>query len=153
MNKNNELLEFQDEQFVPYDLALKFKGWYFNSFCFGYYSNGVFKGVDKWNKDLNGLHIINYNDVANKVDEIVLAPLYQQAFEFFRTKFGLNAKIDYWDFGDSNFTGWYYTIHKDNQKNVIYVGSVVENSSTYREAEIKTINKMFELINKNENNS
>lgn len=157
MNKITEE-QFIEEQFVPHDIALKFNDLGFDSFCFGYFSNGNFKGVDRWDKKIGGLHLISRKDIKNLTDEIILAPLYQQAFEFFRTKFGFNVEIDYWDLGSIesegvSFNGWYSVIHKDNQKNVIYVGSVLDNSPTYREAEIKTINKIFELINNKQNES
>ena len=66
-----------NKEFVPYDIALALKELGFDERCLGYYYN--YKG--DWR--------LEYEDASDygEYDEIVNAPLYQQAFRWFREKY------------------------------------------------------------------
>jgi len=98
------------QEFVPYELALKLKQLGFNEPCFGLYappSKTVF------------LH--HYGLLTAK--EQVLAPLFQQAFRWFREP--KNGSLNHLDF--------MYEYLKDN-------------SISYEEAELACLEKLIEIV-------
>ena len=120
-------------EFVPYELALKLKQLGFDEPCFGLYappSKTVF------------LH--HYGLLTAK--EQVLAPLFQQAFRFFREKHGLQHDITLT--ADKELTGFYVLIHKldglvFNEDDAIELDIETTNRE---EAEIIILDKMIEIV-------
>ena len=103
-------------EFIPYEqaLALKFLG--FMERCLAaYLTAGRF------------LHISEY---VNHGDYTVLAPLYQQAFRWFREKHGLRHFIEF----------------DDGHYNPVVQSSLVYYCDTYEEAELACLNKLIILI-------
>jgi hypothetical protein len=112
-----------EKEFVPYELALRLKVLGFDEPCFGFY--------DEWdnNKAIGG----NY-----PCDGINSAPLYQQAFRWFREKFGLNHEISY--------------AGRESEYNAFVNDYVYGNNSnspsvfTYEEAELACLEKLIEIV-------
>lgn len=71
-----------EKQFVPYALALKLKGLEFDEPCFARYSHSQ-------NSLIYPLTPFNHN-LSSSFES---APLWQQAFDFFETKFKLSSSI------------------------------------------------------------
>jgi hypothetical protein len=71
-----------EELFVPYQEALALKELGFNEPCFTWYKNSKMSSVSKW------VCILKNEDITNLTSEIILAPLYQQAFKFLYQKLG-----------------------------------------------------------------
>ena len=69
-----------DKEFVPYKPSLDMKSIGFDEPCFGYYN-------------YNGSHFFKYKPKTDDKN-LTKAPLYQQAFSFFRKKYGLHVIID-----------------------------------------------------------
>lgn len=108
-----------EKEFVPYELAVKLKELGFDKDCLGVY----------YNKDGN----VRFNLGTEKGD----APLWQQAFDWFRDK-GLHSWIY-----KSNIYSFHYTILKD--------GRYAKNGSDtihYQEARQACLKKLIELISK-----
>jgi hypothetical protein len=114
-----------EKEFVPYELALELKKLGFDEPCFGLYappSKTVF------------LH--HYGLLSAK--EQILAPLYQQAFRWFREKYGLwqtvlqNTDVD-----------WTYDILPING---IHDYKLIDVFETYEETELACLKKLIELI-------
>ena len=129
------------KEFIPYEQALELKKLGFdepfNPFDTFYYRNG---DLCEANKDA-----VEYFNSFN--DEVVLAPLYQQAFRWFREKYNLNGILNHypntklWDFSvhDLRWSGKEFIEHvKKEDRSVKY--------STYKEAELACLNKLIELI-------
>jgi len=112
------------EEFVAYKLALRMKQIGFDEPCFGLYgppSKTVF------------LH--QYGSSISK--EQIDAPLYQQAFRWFREKYGLftqpNRTVD-------KEGVWYYFSIETKRTDVC------EGSFSYEEAELACLEKLIEIV-------
>jgi len=119
------------KEFVSYEIALALKELGFNELCLAYY-NG-YKELDHLmpervlvGRDYNG-------------ETITSAPLYQQAFRWFREKYGLNSHI-----------------HQENRNNYSYccgqgysdeIGGY-QDFKTYEEAELECLKKLIEIVKK-----
>ena len=71
-----------NKEFIPYEQALELKELGFNEVCFGRY----------WIKEFQLRSPDNWNSSNQKIDS-VSAPLYQQAFRWFREKYDLDYSI------------------------------------------------------------
>lgn len=113
-----------NKEFVPYEIALKLKELGFNDECFGFYSSdGIFH--------INGTIFCPPYSCD--------APLFQQAFQWFREKHNLSAEIQTPDMGGKGM--WLPGIHKINGW-----GNYFDNNGfdSYKEAELECLK---ELIN------
>ena len=84
-----------EKQFVPYELALKLKELGFNERCLAYYSgsNLIYAPV-----------IMGKSFPTREVNQYeYFAPLWQQAFDWFRDNHGLDSNIISWKKGDKIF--------------------------------------------------
>jgi len=72
-----------DKDFVPYQEALVLKELGFNEPCFGYYNSGVKNPLE-----------VEYS-IPYDHKEYLSAPLYQQAFRWFREKYNLRGFIGF----------------------------------------------------------
>ena len=123
-----------EKEFVPYEQALALKELGFDEPCLGYYDDDF---------ELFLLKYFNYNST-----KAVSAPLYQQAFRWFREKYHI---IGYPIFkgGKTSKTSWYDYI--------IYSEIDWENDNpnqqwkTYEEAELECLKKLIEIAQKTEN--
>jgi len=113
-----------NKEFVNYELALALKELGFDEPCFGRY----------WIKDFQLRSPKNYNADNEKIDS-VSAPLYQQAFRWFREKYDLFGHIEV----ESN-NSFYWHIRNPEQ----FISS--QKSDTYEEAEQACINKLIEIV-------
>jgi hypothetical protein len=121
-------------EFVPYDIALAMKELGFDEPCFGFYND-----MDN-NTPMGG----NY-----PCDGLNSAPLYQQAFRWFREKYNLYATI----VPNDTIPRW-MVIQIDNHKTgEIICGPMdltnLRNFKTYEEAELACLRKLIEIVNQN----
>jgi hypothetical protein len=109
-----------EKEFIPYEQALELEKLGFDEPCFGVYAT----------KD-GYVRKSAYDEIGN-------APLYQQAFRWFREKYGLwqivlqNTDID-----------WTYDILPING---IHDYSLIDVFETYEEAELECLKKLITLI-------
>ena len=100
-----------NKEFIPYELAVKLKALGFDEECLSYY----------FNKQLSFGSKTSYG-------EVVEAPLYQQAFRWFREKYKLHYPIAVSD-GVWFYDKWSLGVYK-----------------TYEEAELACLNKLIEIV-------
>ena len=106
-----------NKEFVPYDLAIQLKELGFNENCF----RGYMRQYDEW--------IIS--DMIHDNHCPLMAPLYQQAFRFFREKYNLIMHIQ----------------RHSNKKYLACMGIQVEIlCDTYEEAELACLKKLIEIV-------
>jgi hypothetical protein len=120
----------ENEDFIPYEEALPLKELGFDEPCFGkFYHNHLEIGGSwlnsEFNKDKKDGHIFTS------------APLYQQAFRWFREKYNLyfdHTKLttDIWDFEITN-------MKLDKIVGCVY-------GKTYEEAELACLRKLIEIV-------
>jgi hypothetical protein len=98
------------KEFIPYDEALSLKKLGFDEPCFGFY--------EKLTKELNiqGFQTSNspfHNQYICKTeDNLILAPLFQQAFKFFRDKYKLYIEPSITEGGQGNEDWYYFAINE-----------------------------------------
>ena len=100
-----------EKEFVTYELAVKLKALGFDEECLSYY----------FNKQLSFGSKTSYG-------EVVEAPLFQQAFRWFREKYNLHFPIAVSD-GFWFFERWRIGVYK-----------------TYEEAELACLTKLIEIV-------
>jgi hypothetical protein len=114
------------QEFIPYEQALELKELGFDEKCFQIYNHNGF--YDGWS-----------NIPKHLMKTFIDAPLYQQAFRWFREKYQLYAwiKVEY-EYG--GITPTYYITGK--RQDDIPGGPF----NTYEEAELACLKKLIEII-------
>ena len=115
-----------ESNFVPYQIAVDMKSIGFNEPCFGFYNRK------------EKLYLCDYKNANEEKISIISAPLYQQAFRFFREKYGLHYIIC----KNIQMDGYGY-------REVILIPYMEENENTifktYEEAEVECLVKLIEI--------
>jgi hypothetical protein len=128
-----------DKDFVPYQEALVLKELGFNEPCFGYYNSGVKNPLE-----------VEYS-IPYDHKEYLSAPLYQQAFRWFREKYNLRGFIGFrpnvkqfdHHIYDMLLSGIEYT--KQRTMAEFNKDPLV---GTYEEAELACLRKLIEIVKK-----
>jgi hypothetical protein len=120
------------KEFVPYKLALRMKQLGFNEPCLAFYGDENDFSMDSSRK----------NNPFRKTE--CVAPLYQQAFRWFREKYQLHSTIT-----SISQESWQWHITKPGES----LGKLYdEDFYTYEEAEVACLEKLIEIVEqKNEN--
>jgi hypothetical protein len=111
------------KEFVPHKQSLELKELEFNEPCFGVYIDNKLTIEDDWLYATNNNTFIESNNFS--------APTFSQAFRFFREKYGLFIGIVHYGNG--------YSIND------------LRRFDTYEEAELACINKLIEIVKKQDN--
>ena len=125
---------------IPYESALKLKELGFDEPCFGkfYYNQLEIGGI--WTN----------NDFKEEPDIFISAPLYQQAFRFFREKYNIQGYI-YSSAVRGNaektkqFTGYIWNINGIDMP-FLSTDARDELHDTYEEAELACLLKLIEVV-------
>jgi hypothetical protein len=122
-----------EKEFVPYTEALELKKLGFNEPCFGFYD------------DIDDDHPVSFIRIESLCDKlkssITLAPLYQQAFRWFRETYELHSFIDCkW-----KNLGWEFQLVDLSKMETI---SSIDryNYKTDKEAELECLKKLIEIV-------
>jgi hypothetical protein len=127
------------KEFIPYKQALALKELGFDEPCLAQYRK---YDVGEATLDIG----FSKNEIISKFDNLVLfcsAPLYQQAFRWFREKYKLVNYIEY-------YAEWNFEIFRIDDKiaevqddvNVDYTFK----GGTYEEAELECLKKLIEIV-------
>jgi hypothetical protein len=127
-----------EKEFVTYELALGLKQLGFNEPCFGYYlEDGT------WTPASYSEEGTAYPSNTDLLPEWSAAPLYQQAFRWFREKYELFHSINYQD--DNSGPGCFdYEICDKRGKG--QCGDDDSEFKTYEEAELACLEKLTEIV-------
>ncbi len=124
-------IKIMQKEFITYEQALELKELGFDEPCFGYYNI-------TWSKQ-NELLFPQYAGELenwNEMTHLCSAPLYQQAFRWFREK----HEVKVISIGGDKNKKFSYLLHlKDNSQ------VVGEKCNTYEEAELACLKKLIEL--------
>jgi hypothetical protein len=115
-----------EKEFIPYEQALALKELGFDEPCLGYF-DPLYKQLVVWEKES-----------TNSSSNWVSAPLYQQAFRWFREKFEAYYTIEGSKKYGFAFFIYYENDDKDELKSKEY--------STYKEAELECLKKLIEIV-------
>jgi hypothetical protein len=119
-----------NKEFIPYEQALELKELGFDETCLAWHNSGR-------------LFIDNYNAINSKMDfdYCCALPLYQQAFRWFRDKYGImytvHNNIENWK---NNFHGAYSKINSN------YESDYTDDYATYEEAELECLKKLIKIV-------
>ena len=117
-----------EKEFVPYELALRLKALGFDEPCLAIHSNANLK---------TGLYTLNKYRLklikqGSQKDKGVKAPLYQQAFRWFREKHNLHCAVN---------------THTSSTNQLTYICSLEFGKKlTYEEAELACLEKLLEIV-------
>ena len=127
-----------NKEFVPYELAVKLKELGFDEPCGNIYDN-----KKELRRSLLEYPIINSKNGFHESSGIITAPLYQQAFRWFRDNFGLSGWVDE-SFTTNNRQG---VVSVKSPKGLEYIQSPKSTMffETYEEAELACLNKLIEI--------
>jgi len=112
------------DEFIPYEQALALKELGFDELCFGWFDTGYLRFGCYESEYVTGL-----GDLP--------APLYQQAFRWFREKYGLCLVIKP-----------IYDKKLDLGYNLLKNGLIINAHLTHKEAELACLKKLIELSTK-----
>ena len=123
-----------NKEFILYTEALALKELGFDEPCFGYYHE---------DKSLTYTNMVsqNTNSFWKINNKIISAPLYQQAFRWFREKYELSS----WVY-NSHMDKYFYTILQDGR-----IVKATESATTFEEAELACLIKLIQIV-KGDNN-
>ena len=118
-----------NKEFIQYELALKLVELGFKERCLAIYTDDIV--------NFGNLYIGEYdNEYKN-----ILAPLWQQAFRFFREKYSLSGEIYL-------FEGyWHFDINKKSME--IFTTPKHGDIETYEEAQQSCLEKLIEIVKQN----
>ena len=119
-----------EKEFVPYDIALALKELGFDELCFGLF-------------DMRGKFIVKpFANQTMSENEFggCSAPLYQQAFRWFREKYNLKSCIMFRTSMEDN-KEYYDWLIKGQE--VVY-----RHFNTYEEAELECLKQLIEIVKK-----
>jgi len=135
------------KDFTLYPEALELKQLGFDEPCFAYYKDGRITGVNKWDREDWGFHVITSKEITSVTSEIVIAPTYSQAFRFFREKYNLKSII--WSGKISTVFYGYDILNIEEQK---FIVNNSENGGgecdyeSYEHSEYECLKKLIELV-------
>ena len=136
-----------EREFVSYTEALALKELGFDEKCYGYFTRDeefFYFDVD----DLSSAYTKNMdNIVVNSVNGLeCTAPLYQQAFRWFREKYGLKGEVDT---ADMIWSKWSFKTELKGSTYILYSGLTEKiYFNTYEEAELACLKKLIEIVKK-----
>jgi hypothetical protein len=124
-----------NQEFIPYEQALELKELGFNEKCVNHYSEHNGESL---------LHLMSTTPVKNEsfiTYKGCAAPLYQQAFRWFREKHGIMYTVH------NNIENWKNTFHGAYTKiNSDYQSDYTDDFATYEEAEFACLKKLIEIV-------
>jgi hypothetical protein len=126
-----------NKEFVPYEEALALKELGFDEPCFRWYD-------ERWGDDLQQ-DKFNTNKDLFMTDLDCSAPLYQQAFRWFREKHKLYHTINM--FGDWDKPQYGYLVSGRTMNNPAHMWHF-EDKDSHEEAELACLRKLIELVKK-----
>ena len=124
--------------FVPYKESLILKDLGFNEVCFGFYNNAIADVYIKqdFNDELRGIYKGDFE-----------APLYQQAFRWFKEKYKLMSCITPCSDGEYIFT--LYDLNKCDLEAFVEDIEIMESEDSYEffeDAELEGLKKLIEIV-------
>jgi len=124
-----------DKEFIPYEQALELKELGFDEMCVAYWTSGI-SGYYLDFKHFTNIHwMFTANDNKGR-DKMCTAPLYQQAFRWFREKYNLDHFVQHHIDGPDET---YFSMARESTWDV-------DTHDTYEKAEIACLKKLIEIV-------
>jgi hypothetical protein len=143
-----------EKEFIPYEQALSLEDLGFDEPCFGYYV-----GLGDSKEDpFKLVQIQSEKEQFQWTDNVYHAPLYQQAFRWFRLKYELDCSFEddiVFDDDENEIEMWDFFIYKSKQVDDKVMKFCSNNFNTYiecfskEEAELECLKKLIEIVKEN----
>ncbi len=134
-----------NKEFIPYEQALELKELGFNEKCYGHYDSiGKLNTIEDYVRlRANILEMLSkeFNSVSY-MKEMCSAPLYQQAFRWFRDRHGLYADL----FVDDDQTFGFCVSSFAEEGRCRLDKPIKRQFSTYEESELECIKFLIEIV-------
>jgi hypothetical protein len=126
------------KEFIPYEQALELKELGFVEPCFGLFNN----------IEPNELYELHSHSTSANTGKLILAPLYQQTFRWFRRKYKLHPYIGLHD--RENEESWRFEISILSKYELAYNQNIRKEPyyKYYEEAELACLIKLIEIVKK-----
>lgn len=118
-----------NKEFVSYEIGMKLKELGFDMMCIGSYTN-----VKKFN--FTGGNMYRVTSYPDDKPEFCIAPLWQQAFEWFRVQQNLLGVVDY----DETTKKYYFFINTMDGEEINFS----RDFETYDDAQLRCLEKLIE---------
>jgi hypothetical protein len=129
-----------EKEFIPYEQALALKEMGFDKPCLGYYV-----GLGDSKEDpFKLVQIQSEKGQFEWTDNVYHAPLYQQAFRWFREKYEIHSSVFWVEM--EGFIYWNYRYSYLNGRQVESVNRSITFFDTPEEAELECLKKLIEII-------
>ena len=125
-----------EKEFIPYEQALALKELGFDEPCFGYF-DPLLGDYTIMNSDCINPKPTLFNHNSSSV--VVSAPTFSQAFRWFREKYRLDSKPEYF------LNDWYCFIIND-MKGTETSRRLFTEYPSYEEAELECLKKLIEIV-------
>jgi hypothetical protein len=135
------------KEFITYEQSLELKELGFDEPCLSYYDK-----EEKLCRSLLEYPIINSKNGFHQSHNIITAPLYQQAFRWFREKYNIDSWIQPFTFEKSN--GDLYLPDESYSYFIFKDGVLVDDEVDFlepEEAELACLKKLIEIVKNNIN--
>jgi hypothetical protein len=139
-----------EKEFCPYEQALSLKELGFDVKCLAGFYTHIDENFVLNIYDYRGKLNINYSSdddyiVNTDKKHYISAPLYQQAFRWFREKYALTSSVGiiYKDETRTDFEFWYYILGYEDEE-LFY--------ETHEEAELECLKKLIKIVKENGKN-
>ena len=135
------------KEFIPYDLALELKELGFDEPCFGWFRSTLIPSnfTEYFLETEFGMNESPSDWVnSNFLDKACSAPLYQQAFRWFREKYDLFGQITVAEYELQN-NGFEYEIKSKDKSIDTWRGGY----KIYEEAELECLKELIEICKNN----
>jgi hypothetical protein len=132
-----------EKEFIPYEQALALKELGFDEPCFGRYYYKESYPMLKPNSGETEL-VFEFGQYIKQTEITILAPLYQQAFRWFREKYGLHPHFCF--FTDEKL--WNVDIYAYLKEYGLKTDPCTMKFKAYEEAELACLKKLIEIVKK-----
>ena len=119
-----------NKEFIPYEQALELKELGFDEEC-----------ISSW---LGNDYMVPHRNWQKGNEKYISAPLYQQAFRWFREKYDLASQIHPMVESESKQYVWHYMIRNINEYLTTF--DIETWANTYEEAELACLIKLIEIV-------
>jgi hypothetical protein len=139
------------KEFIPYEQALALKELGFDEPCFVFWTNTPkYKGDNIQLCITDGMHGYSPDSISFKQDFLregeVLAPLYQQAFDWFRKEHNLRSFVDTRVYDVDSPNQWIYDFQIKMGNGVDTQPFYSGDFDSYEEAEQACLDKLIEIV-------
>jgi hypothetical protein len=136
-----------NKEFIPYEQALALKELGFDEPCFGWFRSTLIPSnfTEFFLETEFGMNESPSDWVnSNFLDKACSAPLYQQAFRWFREKYNLICRVSVTSYGCTLDEQEFYCVITSKYGTASY-----EIFNTYEEAELDCLDKLIEIVKQN----